>query len=205
MRRLSRRKFLGKSVAAVASASLLPAVAAEQDPKRATAQSTAVARVVGANAAIGFAVVGFHGRGANHIEGMSAVKGTRMVALCDVDQQVLDREVQKCKNQGVQVAAYTDIRKLLEDRNVDVITIATPNHWHALASIWAVQAGKDVYVEKPVSHNVSGGRRIVEFARHHNRICQTGTQIRSQPGIRQAMDFVSSGQLGRVLVARGLC
>src|SRR6266446_2331559 len=198
MRRLSRRKFLGKSVAAVASASLLPAVAAEQDPKRATAQSTAVARVVGANAAIGFAVVGFHGRGANHIEGMSAVKGTRMVALCDVDQQVLDREVQKCKNQGVQVAAYTDIRKLLEDRNVDVITIATPNHWHALAAIWAVQAGKDVYVEKPVSHNVWEGRKIVEAARAHQRIVQAGMQIRSRSGIAEAVQFLREGHLGKI-------
>jgi predicted dehydrogenase len=98
-----------------------------------------------------------------------------------------------------------DIRKVLEDKTIDIVTIATPNHWHALAAIWAMQAGKDVYVEKPVSHNVSEGRKIVETARKHKRICQTGTQIRSSTGVREAMDFLHAGNLGKVHVSRGLC
>src|SRR5437764_13808028 len=136
---------------------------------------------------------------------MSGVKGTRLVALCDVDSNVLENEVKRCENKGEKVKGYTDIRKLLEDNDVDVVTIATPNHWHSLAAFWAVQAGKDVYVEKPVSHNVSEGRRVVEAARKYNRICQTGTQSRSSEGLKQAMAFLHEGKLGKVAVARGLC
>ncbi len=101
--------------------------------------------------------------------------------------------------------AVQDLRHLLDDREVDAVSIATPNHWHALAAIWAMQAGKDVYVEKPVSHNVSEGRRMVEAARKYGRICQTGTQIRSMQGSRDAIEFIHSGQIGRVTLARGLC
>src|SRR5262249_49333723 len=98
-----------------------------------------------------------------------------------------------------------DVRRALDDRNVDVITIATPNHWHALMTIWACQAGKDVYVEKPASHNVHEGRIAVEMARRHNRIVQHGTQSRSSAGVARVMDVIRSGQLGRLLIARGLC
>ena len=93
----------------------------------------------------------------------------------------------------------------MDNDNIHAVSIATPNHWHALAAIWAMQAGKDVYVEKPVSHNVSEGRRIVEAARKYNKICQTGTQSRSQRGSIEAIEFVKSGKLGDVEVARGLC
>ena len=94
---------------------------------------------------------------------------------------------------------------MLDDKSIDVISIATPNHWHALVAIWACQAGKDVYVEKPVSHNVSEGRRIVEAARNYERIVQTGTQCRSHKGIQDAMAFLRSGKLGEVYMAKGLC
>src|SRR5712692_10268384 len=141
------------------------------------------------------AVVGFRGRGGDHLKGLSAVPGVRITGLCDVDRTVLDAELAKWKERGAELEGHTDIRRLLESKNVDAISIATPTHWHSLAAIWAIQAGKDVYVEKPVSHNVWEGRRIVEFARRHNRIVQTGTQIRSQPGIRQAIEFVTSGQI----------
>src|SRR5205807_1437450 len=103
------------------------------------------------------------------------------------------------------LAGLTQIPVQGKEKTIDTVTIATPNHWHALAAIWAMQAGKDVYVEKPVSHNVSEGRRIVETARKHNRICQTGTQIRSSTGVREAMDFLHAGKLGKIKVARGLC
>ncbi len=93
----------------------------------------------------------------------------------------------------------------MDDKSIHIVSIATPNHWHALAAIWAMQAGKDVYVEKPVSHNVSEGRRIVEVARKTNRLCQAGTQIRSSSGIIEAIEFVKSGKLGKLQVARALC
>jgi predicted dehydrogenase len=98
-----------------------------------------------------------------------------------------------------------DLRNVVIDKDVDVVSIATPNHWHALAAIWALQNGKDVYVEKPVSHNVREGRRIVEAARRYNRICQTGTQSRSSAGMRDAMAYLHSGKLGKIRLARGLC
>ena len=97
------------------------------------------------------------------------------------------------------------MREALDDPAVDVVSIATPHHWHSLAAIWAMQAGKDVYVEKPVSHNVSEGRRCVEAARKYNRICQTGTQCRSMPGMREAMQYLHDGKMGDVKLARGLC
>ena len=94
---------------------------------------------------------------------------------------------------------------MLDDKAIDIVTIATPNHWHALAAIWAMQAGKDVYVEKPVSHNVSEGRRVVKSAAKHKRICQAGTQSRSTPGMHEAIEFLRAGKLGKVKLARGLC
>jgi predicted dehydrogenase len=97
------------------------------------------------------------------------------------------------------------MREAFDDKSVDVVSTATPNHWHSLVSIWAMQAGKDVYVEKPVSHNVSEGRRVVETARKYNKICQTGTQSRSNQGMKDAMKYVHDGKIGKLNVARGLC
>src|SRR4051812_16932013 len=133
-------------------------------------------RVLGANSDIRVAVVGFHGRGTDHIHGLRNVPGVRLVALCDIDKHVLANGVESAKNRGDNVQGYTDIRKLLENKDVDVISIATPNHWHALAAIWAMQAGKDVYVEKPVAHNVWEGEQMIKAARKYQRICQAGTQ-----------------------------
>lgn len=154
------------------------------------------------------AVVGFGGRGGGHISGYKGLKneGVRVAALCDVDKNILAKRVAEFDKDKQTVASYTDLRKLLEDKSIDAISIATPNHWHALASIWAIQAGKDVYVEKPVSHNVWEGRQIVKAARKYNRIVQTGTQARSsREGIGGGVKFVQEGQLGKVLLARGLC
>lgn len=162
-------------------------------------------RVLGANSDIRVAVVGFHGRGTSHIDGYRHVPGVRLVALCDVDKHVLDKGVEAAKNRGETVRGYTDIRKLLENKNVDVISIATPNHWHALAAIWAMQAGKDVYVEKPVCHNVWEGRQTIAAARKYNRICQAGTQSRSSSGIKEAVEWVQKGNIGKIQIARGLC
>jgi predicted dehydrogenase len=203
MNKLDRRSFLKTSLLTTASLSVLPAFAAEQEGARGA--MPAFSPVPGANGDIRFAVVGFNGRGQSHLEGLRKAKGTRLVALCDVDSNVLGKEVQKCKDQGEQVVGYTDIRKLLEDKNINVVSFATPNHWHALGAIWAMQAGKDVYVEKPVSHNVWEGRQLVNAARQLNRIVQAGTQSRSSDAVREGIRWVREGNIGKIKCARGLC
>ncbi len=169
------------------------------------AQSSVKSRIIGANEDIRFAVVGFNGRGKSHIEAFSAMKGIRLVALCDVDSTVLGKELQKANTNGAKVEGYTDVRKLLENKDIDVVTFATPHHWHALGAIWAAQAGKDVYVEKPASHNVWEGRKMIEAARKYNRIMQVGTQCRSSVGLQEAIAWLREGHLGKIIRARGLC
>jgi predicted dehydrogenase len=157
---------------------------------------------------VNVAVVGFGGRGGSHISGYRALskEGVRVAALCDVDRRVLDKGVSGFKDEKLQPTGYTDIRKLLENKDVDAISIATPNHWHSLATIWGIQAGKDVYVEKPVSHNVWEGRQMVNAARKYNKIVQTGTQCRSsRTGIYEAVQWVQAGNLGKINLSRGLC
>jgi predicted dehydrogenase len=205
MKKLDRRSFIKRSLLTTASLSVLPAFSQEQRKATVQAQASAQARVIGANSDVRYAVVGFKGRGGDHLGGMRKVKGTRLVALCDVDKEVLEREAKKSQDNGEKVQGYTDIRKLLENPDIDVVTFATPNHWHSLGAIWAIQAGKDVYVEKPVSHNVWEGRQLVIAARKYNRIVQTGTQIRSNPGMREAMAWLHAGNLGKTIRARGLC
>ncbi len=192
MKQINRRSFLKGSVLAAASAGF-------------TARSWS--QIPGASDTIRVAVVGFNGRGGDHIKGMQGLreKKVKIVALCDVDQRVLERGVDAINKRGDVVDGYRDIRKLLENKDIDAITIATPNHWHALAAIWAVQAGKDVYLEKPVSHNVWEGRKIVEAARKYKKIVQAGTQSRSSYGIKEAVEWVRAGNLGKIVVARGLC
>ncbi len=163
------------------------------------------AQVAGANGDIRIAVVGFNGRGVEHINAWEKIKGVRLAALCDVDSKVLDRRVTEAKGKGVDVEAYTDIRKLLANKNIDAISIATPNHWHALSMVWGVQAGKDVYVEKPISHNIWEGEKMVEAAKRYNKIVQVGTQSRSSDAIKEAVEWVKAGNLGKILVSRGLC
>ena len=160
------------------------------------------AAVRGANDDIRMAVVGFNGRGKDHISAWTKIKGVRLTALCDVDAKVLDAEASRLESGGTTVEAYADIRKLLESKNVDAISIATPNHWHALATIWGIQAGKDVYVEKPVSFDVVEGGKMVQAAHHYHKIVQAGTQSRSSHGIREAVAWVQKGNLGKMRVAR---
>jgi predicted dehydrogenase len=163
------------------------------------------ARVPGANDDIRMAVIGFNGRGQEHISAWTKAPGVRLTALCDVDTKVLDAAVTKLGSNGTTVEAYQDIRKLLQSKNVDAISIATPNHWHALASIWGMQAGKDVYVEKPISYDVWEGEKMVEAAKRYNKIVQVGTQSRSSPGLKEAVEWVQKGNLGKIRVSRGLC
>jgi predicted dehydrogenase len=159
-------------------------------------------RAAGANGDIRVAQIGFRSQGAGHIKTLRKLKGVRLVALCDVDHHVLDNMAREI---GGGIQTYTDIRKLLENKDVDAVSIAVPNHWHALATVWACQAGKDVYVEKPACHELLEGRRMIEAARKYNRIVQCGTQCRSSIGLREAVQYVREGRLGKVRLARGFC
>lgn len=162
-------------------------------------------KVHGANETIRVGIVGFHGRGKDHIEGFRKVPGVRIVALCDVDSDVLAKEAKAFADRNEKVDTYSDVRKLLESKDIDAISIATPNHTHALIAIWGCQAGKDVYVEKPVCHNVFEGRKLVEAARKYERIVQAGTQSRSNPGVHEAIQYVRDGNLGKLKLVRALC
>lgn len=155
---------------------------------------------------LGVAVGGVRGRGNTHLGFFAGRRDTRVLYVCDCDRQVGESRVaQVAKRQGGVAPQFCeDVRHVLDDPRVDIVTIAMPHHWHALAAIWAMQAGKDVYVEKPVSHNVLEGRWMVEAARRYQRICQSGFQARSDPGTRRAIEYVQSGAIGTVRCARGV-
>ncbi len=162
--------------------------------------------VLGANDKILVGTVGFRGRGGSHISGLDRLKDVEVVGLCDVDAKVLARGVSNLEKKGKKVIQAKDYRKLYENKDLDVITTATPNHQHAIVSIAAIMAGKDVYVEKPVSHNVWEGRQLVNAARKYGRIVQTGTQSRSsRKGIAEAVDWVAAGNLGKIQYVVGTC
>ncbi|MCX6360263.1 MAG: Gfo/Idh/MocA family oxidoreductase [Armatimonadetes bacterium] len=167
--------------------------------------ASAWAHVPGANDDIRVGVVGFKSRGQSHIDAFSGMKGVRVVALCDVDAAILEAGARRLRDKGSPVETFTDVRKLLERKDVDVISTATPNHWHSLITVWACQAGKDVYVEKPVSHNIWEGRQAVRAARKYNRIVQAGTQSRSSAEWREAWAWLREGHIGRIEVSRALC
>jgi predicted dehydrogenase len=163
-------------------------------------------RVIGANDTIRIGVAGLNGRGGSHVSAFSGMKGVEITYLIDPDKMTYKKRIDQIeKNGGSTPKTVQDIRRALEDQNLDAISVATPNHWHSLITIWACQAGKDVYVEKPCSHNVHEGRIAVEAARKYDRIVQHGTQSRSSAGWAGVADLVKSGRYGKVLVSRGLC
>ncbi len=187
MEAISRREFLGLTAAAAAGAIVRPASGGSADTLR-------------------VAVLGARIRGVVHAANLAGQHGCRVATICDVDESVIGpamRTVEKA--QGKLPHFEPDLRRVMDDRSIDIVTIALPNHWHALAAMWAMQAGKDVYLEKPISHNASEGRLLVQAARKLGRICQSGMQCRSHPGMRQAIDCVRSGRLGHVKLVRGLC
>ena len=148
------------------------------------------------------AVVGVRSRGVGHINGLA----NHLVALCDVDEKILDNRANQVEEKtGRKILRFTDYRKLVESPEVDAISIATPNHTHCLIAIAACEAGKDVYCEKPISHNVWEGRQLVNAARRYNRIVQCGTQSRSSEALREAVEFVRNGVLGDIKYAIGTC
>lgn len=158
------------------------------------------------NDTVRVAVVGVRGQGNSNIRAYSSMQNVEIAALCDVDESVLNTRLNEVeKNSGKRPAAFTDYRKLLEDKSIDAVSIATPNHWHSLMGIWACQAGKDAYIEKPASHNIFEGRQLVAAARKYGRIVQHGTNSRSTVGLREAMQKLEEGVIGDVYMARGLC
>ncbi len=201
MSRATRRTFL-KQTAAVVGASAFT-----------IAGTKSSGRVLGANDTIRIAIAGLNGRGREHVDQFSKMPNVDIVYLVDPDDRAfgsripgtpVPKDIIKSRK-GNEPKQVKDIRTVLDDPNIDAITIAAPNHWHSLMTIWGCQAGKDVYVEKPASHNIHEGRIALETARKHNRIVQHGTQSRSSSEWAGAVEFIKSGQAGKLLVSRGLC
>ncbi len=197
----SRRQFLEDSMfataAAIAAGAMSPALSLAATSE--SGSKSANEKLIGA-------VIGVNGRGGEHIKEWTSHNGVELAYICDIDTKVGNARCDEiAKKKGRRPKYVQDLRKMLEDKSLDFVSIATPNHWHSLAAIWAMQAGKDVYVEKPVSHNVSEGRRDVQVAAKEKRICQVGTQSRSSPGLHEAIAYMKSGNLGEVNLARGLC
>jgi predicted dehydrogenase len=161
----------------------------------------------GANDRVRVAVIGIRGMGQSHINSYQALPNVEVAALCDVDENLFAERVDKLfvKKGKRKPKLYTDIRTLLEDKDIDAVSIVTPNHWHALAAIWSIQAGKHVSVEKPCCHNVYEGSKLVEAARKYNVIVQDGAEQRSNPCARSAEKFLREGGLGEVYLSKGLC
>ncbi|HEX7137678.1 MAG TPA: Gfo/Idh/MocA family oxidoreductase [Vicinamibacterales bacterium] len=201
---MSRREFSARLGAAAAGV----AVGASSLESVVRASPIAAKRVIGANDRVIIASIGVRGQGNAVKRGFARLKNVEHKYICDIDANLADErihdprlaDVPTFKPQFVQ-----DFRRALDDKDVDAVVIATPNHWHALATIWALQAGKHVYVEKPASHTVWEGRRMVEAAAHYDRLVQTGTMNRSRPAVIDAIRFIHEGGLGKVYMARGLC
>jgi predicted dehydrogenase len=190
----SRRDFLG----ALAATSIYPLAT--------IAGTKSSGKVLGANDVIRVGVAGIHGQGKAHIDQYLGLKGVQITCLIDPDKSLWESRSAPIKAKyGVAPKCVTDIRQALDDKELDAVSIATPNHWHSLITIWACQAGKDVYVEKPLSHNMVEGRRCVEAARRYERIVQHGTQQRSSSGRANEIAAVQSGKYGKLLVSKGYC
>jgi predicted dehydrogenase len=171
----------------------------------ATLAPATVLRAYGSNETIRMAVAGINGRGGDHIKSWLGMKGVEIAYLVDPDTRLYSKRLKQIGDKGPAPKTVQDVRTALDDKNVDAISIATPNHWHSLMTIWGCQAGKDVYVEKPCSHNVFEGRVAVDAARKHNRIVQHGTQNRSNTNWANLAEIVQSGRFGKLLVSRALC
>ncbi len=190
MSRVTRRRFIGQSLATTAAVVAAPYIARAQNP----------------NSKMGVAVVGVNGRGNSHLGGFIKDERTVIAAIADVDEYVgKNRAEDVAKKQGFAPKIFRDMREAFTADGIDIVSTATPNHWHALCGIWAMQAGKDAYIEKPVCHNIAEGSALIAASRKFQRICQVGTQCRSNPAIIEAVKFLKEGGIGEVKFARGLC
>ena len=199
MSRITRRNLLKLSAAGVA------AVAVPSFLTRAGA--------AGPNEEVRLAVIGLGGidvpgsvggRGRQLIGNFRKVPGARIAALCDCDQAILDHSVKQFQERGETPVTFTDLRKAFDDKSIDAVLVALPNFWHGLATVWACQAGKDVYCEKPFSYDIWEGRQMVAAARKYNRVVQVGTQRRSSKAVPQAIEYLKGGELGRIRLAHAL-
>jgi predicted dehydrogenase len=191
---MNRREFTRLSAAGTAAIGLSPTILTGSGWK-------------GANDRVNVAVIGIRGQGENHIAGYAGTGKARVVALCDVDSNLFDERIRKhFTEKGLpKPKIYTDLRKLYEDKEIDAVSVVTPNHWHALASVWAIQAGKHVSVEKPCCHNFHEGQKLVEAAEKYKVIVQDGAEQRSNPCAQSMAEYLHSGKLGEVYMAKGLC
>jgi predicted dehydrogenase len=189
MSKLSRRDFMKGTMAVGAGLAL----------------AGPASRVLGANDEIRLATIGVGSQGSYHTRIFSEIPGVRYVAVCDADRKHVADRVKFFADKGIKVDGYTDVRELLDRNDIDAITSATPNHWHALVTVWACQAGKDVYIEKPASHEIWEGRKMVEAARKYNRIVQIGTQKRSSEAHKEAFEWIRQGNIGKIKWVRGFC
>jgi predicted dehydrogenase len=165
-------------------------------------------RVLGANDRVVVANIGIRGQGNALKRGFARLPNVEIKTLCDVDANLFPERVNDPRLAEVATfkpGTVQDMRRVFDDKDVDAVIIATPNHWHALATIWALQAGKHVFVEKPSSHTVWEGRKMVEAAAKYGRLVQVGTMNRSRPAVRAAIQFLHEGGLGEIYMARGLC
>ena len=189
MGRIHRRRFLEQSMLAAATVAAGPAQGLVAQEKQSTSP----------NERLSVGVVGVRDRGSAHAKAFDSRADCRVTYICDADRDAGPRIAARFESKPKVV---TDMRRIFEDSSVDIVSIATPNHWHALAAIWAMQAGKDVYVEKPVSHNVSEGRRMQQAMERHKCICQGGTQYRSGGANRAAAEYIKAGKLGQIKLAQ---
>lgn len=168
--------------------------------------AAAATQVMGANDRIRVGIVGLGGRGGAHLRNYISIPDAQVTGLCDVNQAARETFQARLTRSGAPKAGeFNDMRKLFESKDVDAVSIATPNHWHALATIWAIDAGKDVYVEKPASHNIYEGNRMIEMARKHKKMVQVGSQSRTTPHKIRAIKMLHDGIIGEVYMARALC
>ncbi|MFP6574056.1 MAG: Gfo/Idh/MocA family oxidoreductase, partial [Pirellulaceae bacterium] len=195
MSRITRRNFL-QTTSAVAGTSLI------------LTGTQASGKVVGANDRLRIAIAGLHGRGKSHIGGWSGQKNVEIAYVADPDKNVLSSTMKSLESKAkgkFTTQGITDIRKALEDKTVDAVSVATPNHWHSLITIWAAQAGKHVYVEKPMSHDCNEGRVVVEAQKKYGVVIQHGTQRRSDAGIAGLHEAIQAGKWGPLEISYGYC
>jgi len=170
------------------------------------AAALSATRVFGANDRIRVGIVGLGGRGGDHQSSYMRIPDAQVAGLCDVNQPARERaQARITKAGGAKAQEFADMREMFANPDIDAVSIATPNHWHALACIWACEAGKDVYVEKPASHNIHEGFRMVEVARKTQRMVQVGMQSRSTPLKIRAIQLIQGGAIGKLYAAKGLC
>jgi len=193
---LNRREFIKTTARTGAGLAALGGISFFTQPKR----------IFGANDRVRVAIVGLHGQGWEHVQEYSKMPDVEIAAVCDVDENVTRQRLGEMEQMGIKKpATFIDLRKLLEDKHIDAVSIATPNFWHSLQAIWSCQAGKDVYCEKPMCHNMWEGQQLLRAVEKYNVIAQHGTNSRSGAAVIEAVQKMRDGLLGEVYLSRGTC